>query len=323
MISYSFDESSRISLYEQLYMMIRDDITSGTLEPNTLLPSKRALAEQLSVSVITVENAYSQLMSEGYIYSEPRKGFFVNELDLAGNFMSTISSPASPQSTPADNTTNSSINSSNDSPIYFADFSSNATDPATFPFATWAKLTRRILSDDQEKLMTNPPSNGMYDLRIAIADYLRQFRGIQASPDNIIIGAGTETLYSILVNLLGIDKIYAIENPGYEKIAQILDSYAVQNVRVSLDANGIIIDELEKNNVNVIHTTPSHHFPTGITMPIKRRLELLAWADDSTKKSKADRYIIEDDYDSEFRLSGRSWGTRLPPSRQARSSPTG
>lgn len=309
MISYSFDDTSKTPLYEQLYKLIRNDITSGALAPHAPLPSKRTLAEQLSVSVITVENAYSQLLSEGYIYSEPRRGFYVMPLSVPTEGGTMEQSRQSQLKQAADKLAAQGTGQPDvHQKTYFADFSSNASDPATFPFATWAKLTRRILSDDQEKLMTNPPSSGMYDLRLAIADYLRQFRGIAVNPNNIIIGAGTETLYSILINLLGNDKTYATENPGYEKIAHILDSNSLKNVRIPLDEDGIIIEELEKNNVNVIHTTPSHHFPTGITMPIKRRLELLAWADDTNKtenKNTKNRYIIEDDYDSEFRLSGR------------------
>ena len=315
MLSYSFSDN-KVSMYEQLYNFIKEDILSGTLKPDTRLPSKRSFAEQLSVSVITVENAYNQLMSEGFIYSLPKKGFYVSkifELSDSDDFMNQLNNPVVTAPALGKNR----LSSSTEQDTYYADFASNATDPATFPFATWAKLSRRILLDNQDYLMKNSPSNGIVELRNAISDYLLAFRGMKASPDNIIIGAGTETMYNILIQLLGHELIYASENPGYEKIANILTSNGVKNVRIPMDEDGIIISILEDENVNIIHTTPSHHFPTGITMPVKRRYELLGWANSLNNLSDSNesdtghdkrgnlRYVIEDDYDSEFRLSGR------------------
>ncbi len=311
MLSYTF-ENSNTPMYEQLYTFIKDDIISGELPADTKLPSKRNLADQLSVSVITVENAYSQLLSEGFIYSLPRKGFYVSEIfseqgyfdnyisgtDSSASLKNEKSKSSTSRSFPSDNTDKISVDLETDNGTCI-DFSSNASDPATFPFATWANLTRRILSEDRDYLMKNSPSNGLPELRSAIAAHLRAYRGIVTDPENIIIGAGTETMYSILINLLGHDLTYATENPGYEKLHMILDANEVKNVRIGLDESGIIPSLLETNQVDIIHVTPSHHFPTGITMPIRRRYELLSWA------ALPGRYIIEDDYDSEFRLSGR------------------
>lgn len=298
MLSYTFLDDKDIPLYEQLYRFIRGDITEGNLDTNSSLPSKRSLSKQLSISITTVENAYNQLVSEGYIYSIPKSGYYVSDITTA------------PGETPLykkkklmiSNKKYSDMSTgTNDRPEYFADFSSNANDPATFPFSTWAKINREILSTEQTKLMTNSPSNGLVELRYAIAEYLKEFRNIYTHPDNIVVGAGTETLYFILVQLLGFDLTYAVENPGYEKIYKMLSSSNLKVKRISMDEFGIIPTELINEEVNVIHTTPSHHFPTGITMPVSRRNELLGWANTSDK----DKYIIEDDYDSEFRFSGR------------------
>ena len=301
MLSYTFDKNSKTPLYEQLYQQIKEDIVSKKLTAYRPLPSKRALAEQFSISVITIENAYNQLLSEGYIFSVPRKGYYVNEVieqSPAGLNADLISSRHTFQQLKEETAKQEKQNES-----YFADFTSNATDPATFPFATWAKIHRKLLSQEQSLLMTNSPSNGISELRNAITEYLREFRGINTSPDNIVVGAGTETIYPILIQLLGYDKVYATEDPGYEKIYLTLLSNNVDTVKIPLDIYGIRLGEIDKYGVDVVHVTPSHHFPTGITMPINRRHQLLNWAYSKESIHNA-RYIIEDDYDSEFRLSG-------------------
>ena len=328
MLSYTFTEDKEFPLYEQLYQQIKEDIVERRLEPHSPLPSKRSLAKHLSISLTTVENAYNQLVSEGYVYPIYKKGYYVSNVQNVP--MNTVRDDYLPEQLRVDKDDNGHRRlyigdktytemymGTDNRTMYFADFSSNASDPATFPFSTWAKLNREILSTEHVKLMTNSPSNGMVELRYAIAEYLHQFRGIDVFPDNIVIGAGTETLYSILVQLLGFDKVYGVEDPGYEKISQMLESSNIKTARIPLDEYGVMPRELMKHNVNVIHTTPSHHFPTGITMPISRRHELLKWAnaDDTTYDDEAnrfimsvdrdDKYIIEDDYDSEFRLSGR------------------
>ena len=302
MITYSFDDKSKISLYEQLYRHIKEDILSGVLAPHTPLPSKRAFSKQLCVSIVTVETSYNQLLSEGFIYSLPRKGFYVS--DIGANSGIPVSNAASPTVLPslAQADLDKLKVTVDTSSKYYADFSSNATDPDSFPFTIWAKITRQILADNQHLLMTNPPFNGLLELRQAIVDYLREFRGMQVHPDNIIIGAGTETMYNLLIQLLGHDKVYATEDPGYDKIAKILISNEVPHIKVPLDEHGILPSFLEQHGAQIVHSTPSHHFPTGITMPIKRRHELLNWA---TADPEGHRYIIEDDYDSEFRLLGR------------------
>ncbi len=183
---------------------------------------------------------------------------------------------------------------------YLADFTGNQTRQENFPFSIWSKLVREVLNDKQQELMTTPPCGGLLELRKAIAHHLQDFRNMQVEPNQIIIGAGTEYLYSLLIQLLGHDKIYAAENPGYQKIHQVYSHNQVRCVSIPMDTMGLPVSALEEHHVDIIHLSPAHHFPTGIVMPISRRYELLAWA-----SGKDTRYIIEDEYDSEFRLAGR------------------
>jgi GntR family transcriptional regulator/MocR family aminotransferase len=186
---------------------------------------------------------------------------------------------------------------------YVYDFSSNKTESSDFPFSVWAKLMRETISL-REKLLTVSPCEGVEELRRAIAGHLRSFRGMNVDPDQIVVGAGTEYLYSLLIKLLGKDKIYCVENPGYKKLKSVYESNGALCRYVNLDDYGMNMEDLRSCGANVAHISPNHHFPTGITMPISRRYELLAWSNE-----KSGRYIIEDDYDSEFRLNGRP----IPP----------
>lgn len=286
MLTYSFENRGSDSLYEYLYKQIKNDILSYRLSPDEKLPSKRALAKNLNVSTITVENAYQQLMAEGYIYSRPKSGFYVSHL-------STSKTPE--QSPPVWNRPASDFGQK-----YYADFVNNSTQASSFPFTTWTKLMRETMSDDSDSLMVRSPSTGVFKLRQAIAAYLFQFRGMSVDPDQIVVGAGTEYLYGLIIQLLGRDHIYAVEDPGYQKITKIYQSNDVSCISVPLDENGIDVEYLNKTKADILHISPSHHFPTGIITPVSRRYELLSWA------SKAPgRYIIEDDYDSEFRLLGK------------------
>lgn len=286
MLTYSFENKGKDSLYEYLYKQIKKDILSGILVPNEKLPSKRALAKHLSVSAITVENAYSQLLAEGYIYSKPRSGFYV----------SYIEGKRLPKE------------------IYFSreevhgkdpgepriDFVNNGIHVTNFPFSVWNRMSREIMSDWSEKLMVRSPSQGVWELRLAIAEYLYRFRGMMVSPEQIFVGAGTEYLYGLLIQLLGRDQIYAVEDPGYQKISRIYEANQVKYVPIPLDSYGVNVELLEESKANILHISPSHHFPTGIVTPVNRRYEILSWA-----SKEETRYVIEDDYDSEFRLSGK------------------
>ena len=295
MLTYSFENKGNESLYEFLYKKIKADILSGTISAAEKLPSKRALAKHLNISVITVENAYNQLMAEGYLYSVPKSGFYVSDI-------ASLKPLASQRTERATLKTKHSVAKDTVplSKTYMADFTNNSALPETFPFSTWSKLTRLTMADYETELMMRSPSAGILLLREAIADYLYQFRGISVNPEQIIVGAGTEYLYSILIQLLGRDKIYAVEDPGYQKITHIYEANDVSCVHVPLDKNGVSVMSLTDAKADILHISPSHHFPTGIVTPINRRYELLAWAGETSG-----RYIIEDDYDSEFRLTGK------------------
>ena len=290
MLTYSFTNTGSDSMYEYLYKCIRNDITQGKIKAGEKLPSKRTFAKNLGISVITVENAYGQLLAEGYIYSMPKRGFYVSDLSSATMEKKKVRKEQ--------------LTLTGGATSYFADFSSNQTDSEIFPFTIWSKTVREVLNDNQKQLMINPPCGGILELRQAIARYLKEFRAMQVEPEQIIIGAGTEYLHGLLIQLLGNHRIYGVENPGYHKIARIYENMKVEYAKVTLDQDGVSIRELEEKRVDVIHTSPSHHFPTGIVMPVSRRYELLGWAAKSP-----DHYIIEDDYDSELRLTGKPFPT--------------
>lgn len=287
MLTYSLDKKGSDSLYEFLYKCIKNDILNSNIAANEKLPSKRSFAKNLGISVITVENTYSQLAAEGFIYSIPKKGFFAADIKSNGQKkeLPAKNNVANETLMQKKCSTNSSV---------------GQTDSKNFPFATWAHLMREVLTQKQSDLMKNPPAGGTFELRKAIAEHLKGFRGMTVSPQQVIVGAGTEYLYGLLIQLLGFDKRYGVENPGYSKIAKVYESHNVECSFISLDKAGVCVDELEKTFTDVIHISPSHHFPTGIVMPASRRYELLSWV-----SSSPSRYIIEDDYDSEFRFFGR------------------
>jgi GntR family transcriptional regulator/MocR family aminotransferase len=290
MLTYDLSDT-KIPLYQQLYECIKGDISSGKLQINEKMPSKRTLADNLGVSTITVENAYDQLIGEGYMYSLPRRGYFISDISDI-------------RTTEVSVKRNLNIEKGRKDENYRYDFSSNKTESGDFPFSVWAKLMRDVISLRTKDLLTVSPCEGVKELREAIADHLHSFRGMNVDPDQIVVGAGTEYLYSLLIQLLGRDRIYCLENPGYKKLQSVYESHGVTCRYVDLDEYGINVKELKSCDANVVHTSPNHHFPTGITMPISRRYELLAWCNE-----KNGRYIIEDDYDSEFRLNGKP----IPP----------
>lgn len=284
MLTYPVEKNLRISLYEQLYNFIKNDILNKKLKSNEKLPSKRGLAAHLEISLITVESAYGQLMAEGYVYSIEKKGYYVSPVEEfpARPFISEI------------------YKEEQEKQEYFLDFVSNSLSRELFPFTVWSKLLRKTLLDREKSLLSSLSYNGIFELRKAISDYLYQYRGVNANPDMIIIGAGTEYLYNLIIQLLGREKIYAVENPGYPKIAKIYTCNDVICKKIEVDKDGLSVSELLISGADVVHISPSHHFPTGIVMPIARRQELLRWA-----KENGNRYIIEDDYDSEFRFIGK------------------
>ena len=281
MLTYELKKAPGMPLYESLYRCIRADILSGRLAPGQKLPSKRTLCANLKVSKITVEGAYNQLLSEGYIRSEEKIGYFVEQVERR--------LPKTPAPVPEQERSDSYI-----------DLTGNG--PSRFPFSVWSRLQREVMLDLGEQLLLDMPNQGLLQLRCAIAEHLGEFRGMQVDPRNILIGAGTDFLYNLLVQLLGRNKCYAVEEPGYSKIRRIYAAAGAQCVSARMDKQGVIPEDLRE--AQVLHLSPSHHFPTGLVTPLARRLELLAWA-----KEREDRWIIEDDYDSEFRFAAHPMPT--------------
>ncbi len=292
MLTYDLSKGNE-PLYQKLYRNIKKDITDGKLSANEKLPSRRTLSENLGISTVTVDNAYDQLLDEGYIYALPKKGYYVSDISQ----IMPVEDKKMRSSGKKTVGKRSAADKANEE--YIFDFSSNKPDRNSFPFSIWTKLMRENLAGRKEELLSVSFCAGVYELRSAIAAYLASFRGIDVTPERIIIGAGTEYLYALLIKLLGKDKKYCIENPGYRKLSKIYEQEGVEYCFAGMDKNGIMISDLYDKNPDVAHISPNHHFPTGITMPIARRNELLGWAMEGN-----DRYIIEDDYDSEFRYRG-------------------
>ena len=288
MLTYDMEKRGATPIYFYLYKCIKSDIEKGVIKPNEKLPSKRSLAEHLKISVMTVQNAYMQLMSEGYIYSKTKSGYFAHSLEIPFTVIPNKNIAAIPRK------------NTSEGDKYFIDFRDNNINTDIFPFSVWSGVIRKVLGEYGGETLKKLPNAGVKKLREAIAGLLYRFRGMEVSPERIIIGAGTEYLYGLLVKLLGKDKIYAVEDPGYGKIAAVYKSEGVECRYIALDGYGLSSGELIKSDADIVHISPSHHFPTGIVMPAGRRREILGWV-----YSAPERYIIEDDYDSEFRFTGK------------------
>lgn len=285
MRTYHLDAAAKAPLYEQLYRAIRQDIMDGSLAGGERLPSKRRLAEHLEISPITVETAYGQLLAEGYVVSRPRSGYYVQAMEQYPAVRPEVEDiPAAP---PAED------------PVRY-DFKTNTVDTACFPFATWARLLRGELTNRASQLLAAAPPQGAPELRQEICRYLAEFRGIRTSPEQVVVGAGSEYLLSLIVQLLGRERVYSIEDPGYPKLERIFRANGAAVAPLALDAQGLRVDLLRRSGAGAVYLTPSHHFPLGVVMPAARRRAVLQWAIEGR-----DRYIIEDDYDSEFRYTSR------------------
>lgn len=278
MFEFELTENKYYTLYEN----IRGEILRGKVRAGEKLPSKRALAESLGVSVVTVQLAYEQLAAEGYIYSKERSGYFVENVAVQ----------SAPRSSP--------LRQTPQPPVKFkVDLVKGSVPARLFPFATWARLMRFVLADCGEHLLERVPCDGDVELKCALSEYLYRARGMDVDPRYIIVGAGSEYLYGVIVQLLGRDRLYAVENPGYGKISATYALNGAKWVAVNVGEKGMDVDALAESGATVAHVSPSHQFPTGEVMPVTQRLKLIAWA-----KEKGG-YVVEDDYDSEFRLAGK------------------
>ncbi|OIK10167.1 GntR family transcriptional regulator [Bacillus sp. MUM 116] len=283
MLMFKLDKSTAKPLYEQLYIGIKDAIIHKQIEVGTKLPSKKKLAEFLNISQTTIEIAYAQLIAEGYVGSKPRIGFFVEEIDELPYIEKELSN------TPVETV---------EKKIYQFDFHPGKIDTDSFPFSIWRKYAKNLYDGSSKEFLQIGDPQGEYALRAEISKYLYQSRGIVCKPEQIVIGSGTEHLLPMILRLLENDSKFALENPGYSAIPKIqLENRAIP---IPVDEDGLIVDELEKTNANVVYITPSHQFPTGAVLSATRRTQLLNWA-----AKDENCYIIEDDYDSEFRYIGK------------------
>ena len=285
MLTVELKSRDKMPLYEQLYLKIRGLITEGELAEGEKLPSERGLALNLQISRNTVTLAYEQLYAEGYVEVRPQSGYYVNKIDR-------INSEKKEEFTDIKN------ESVNPEPEYEYDFSPFSLCKESFPYRMWDRLYRQCMRDRGEELFNLGERQGDLELRVAIAKYLFGYRGLSVKPENMIIGAGTGYLLQLLEHLIDEKSIIAMENPTYMQAYRIFSSLNRKVLPIDLDENGLEVNELNRTRAKVVYLTPSHQFPTGVVMPIKRRKEILGWA------AGEDRYIIEDDHDSEFRYKG-------------------
>ena len=273
MLTYELGRRGKKTKTIFLYESIKNDILSGKLQPEEKLPSKRELAEHLSVSVLTIENAYVMLEEEGYIYTRPKVGFYVNRLNL----------PVKEEAASREFE-------------YLEEEGTFQTpeEAQTAYFPAMARIIRKLLSERPEILQQKPPHFGCAVLRNAIAGFLRRYRNMDVSPSHIIIGSGAEYLYGVIAQLFGQDCLFGIEDPSYEKIRLVYEANGVRTDLLKMGESGIEQSELDRTAAHVLHITPYHSYPTGVTASARKRFAYLAWA------NKKGGYIVEDDFDSEF-----------------------
>ena len=278
-------------IYEQIYEFIKNEIKNGQILPDTKLPSTRRLSQSLKISRTTVVNAYEQLLAEGYLRSRGGSGYIVNNLDDM-DILKKVSGIKERSHSILSVSKNESMEDDN-----LIDFSPTKIDSKSFPYASWRSIARKVFSGSD--VFTAGDKQGEYGLRAQIADYLHTARRVECTPHNIIIGAGSEYLILLLGLLLG-RKHIALENPSYIRARKIFESMDWDIISVDMDDEGMDIGKLESVKADICYLMPANQYPTGVIMPIKRRRELIAWS-----YEKSGRYIIEDDYDSEFRFVGK------------------
>lgn len=276
-MKYSLDKMAGKPAYLQLYMLLRQDIVDGSLPEGSKLPSKRTLAAELGISVITVEHALALLVDEGYACAKPRSGYYAA-------FGGTVH----PQTMPR---------------TQVKDMSAQVSAPEDFPFSSLSKLMRRVLSDYGERILISSPNSGCMELRLAIAEYLARSRGIKVRAEQVVVGSGAEYLYGLVVQLLGRERVYALEDPCYDKIRRVYEANGAECVGLKMGADGIKSEALAACGGGVLHVTPYHSFPSGVTAPAHKRHEYAAWA------REKGAVLVEDDYASELFISSKQIDT--------------
>lgn len=291
-------------LYQQIYEYIRNEIRQGKLLAGEKLPSTRSLADYLQVARSTVDYAYGQLVAEGYLEARPCRGYFVSHVEDLFHLPEEKAAadpikPAYPDENMVQKLPLLSGGKVREETVVY-DFSPHAISLKNFPYATWKKITKNILVDANSEMFALGDAQGDIQLRETIARYLHSSRGVNCRPEQIIIGAGTDYLFMLLEKILGRHVPVAMEEPTYKRAYQVFQSFAYEIEAVPMDAGGMNVEKLRATKARVAYVMPSHQYPTGVVMPIGRRMELLKWA-----REKEDRYLIEDDYDSEFRYKGK------------------
>ena len=285
-MTISLDGRKSHPMYEQIYEFIRDEIRNGKILAGERLPSTRALSKHLGVSRSTVDLAYEQLLAEGYMISQPCRGYYVCEIDQLYQ-VPVLTREREPEKIP-------------ESSVFAYDFAMNGIDRDGFPYHTWRKISKNVLNADDGTLFQLGNPQGQENLRQEIAIYLHHARGVNCEADQIIVGAGNDYLLMLLHVILGTDWRIAVDNPTYISAYQAFLKMGYDVVSLEPDEMGMNPVQLEESGANLAYVMPSHQFPLGSVMPIKRRQQLLAWA-----ARKEDRFLIEDDYDSEFRYKGK------------------
>ncbi|MEZ7173682.1 PLP-dependent aminotransferase family protein [Sporosarcina sp. OR05] len=285
MLLITLNKENNIPLYEQIYEQIREGIIDGKLVVGEKLPSKRKLGEFLDVSQTTIELSYGQLVAEGFITSKPRRGYFVQEIGELAYVRPVEQALTNVQQRQKE---------------LVIDFSPGKIDTAYFPFTQWRKYAKDVIDESAQHLLLLGHPHGDLELRQEIAKYLYHSRGVDCTPEQIIVGSGTEQLMPLLIRLLGPDATYAIEDPGYPLTHHVFVHNNREAIPIAVDEEGMDVQALQRSSATVAYVTPSHQFPTGTVLSAGRRTALLNWA-----SSNEHHFIIEDDYDSEFRYTGR------------------
>lgn len=275
-MNYVIDHEAREPAYIQLYKHMVRDITSGTYSFGERLPSKRTVASETGVSVITAEHALALLAEEGYIETRLRSGSFV--LYRSADFQGL------PEKAPA--------NQEKSAP------ESRSVD--LFPFSVFAKTVRKVLQEWGGRLFERSPNFGMPELKYEICRYLSRSRGITVTPDRVIVGSGAEYLYGLAAQYLGAGRIFALEDPSYDKIRKVYEAHGIVCERLPMTNEGISSAALEKSGATVLHITPFNSFPSGVTADISKKHEYIRWA-----KTRGG-VLIEDNFDSELTVSHKA-----------------
>lgn len=287
-MNYEIDKNSKIPAYLQLYRLLAADIVSGAYGFSDRLPSKRTICAETGVSVITAEHALELLCEEGYIEARPRSGYYA-------------AYRRSDRGSQSKNPNETGVESE---PQQYPDLA--AADPAqspssgSFPFSVLAKSMRKVLLDYGDRILVKSPNAGCMELRSQICAYLARSRGIQVKASQVIIGSGAEYLYGLIVQLLEPERVFALEEPSYVKIRSVYESMGICCDMLPLTSDGLLAEALSGTTAKVLHVTPFHSYPSGISVSISKKHEYLNWAE------KRQGIIIEDNYDSELTVSRKA-----------------